>query len=433
MPTPDELLRVLGRSVLPAPELRQRLSISPATLSRLVAQSGDLIVRLGRARATAYARPRPLPEIGWYTPIHRIGEDGRPRRHGEAIFLASGGTWIADEDGRGELFVGLPPWANDMAPQGYLGRSFAARFSELRLPPRVADWSDDHRLVALARRGEDCIGDLILGTESLDRWLTTNPQRVTRSDYPALAREAAVSPAGSSAGGEHPKFPAHVGQDHVLVKFVPSGSAESVTRWRDLLACERLALDTIRRAGIEAAHAEVVDLEGQRFLEVRRFDRVGPRGRRGLVSLGAMSLELYGDLDSWTLAALRLERDRRLSSQDARRIRWLDTFGQLVGNTDRHFWNISLLTGEGGLRLAPAYDVLPMLFAPTDTGLPERTFEPSPPSANSLDVWRDAAEHAESFWSTVAREPLVSEDFRKIATDSRQRVAAASERFRHLL
>src|SRR4051812_5543370 len=199
MPTPDELLRVLGRGVLPAAELRQQMGISPATLSRLVAQSGELIARLGRGRATTYARPRPLPEIGWYTPIHRIGEDGRPRRHGEVIFLASGGTWIFDQHGRGGLFVGLPPWANDMSPQGYLGRRFAECSPELRLPARVADWSDDHRLIALARRGEDCIGDVILGTESLDRWLPTSPQRVVRSDYPGLAREAAISPVGSSA------------------------------------------------------------------------------------------------------------------------------------------------------------------------------------------------------------------------------------------
>lgn len=433
MPTPDELLRILGRGVLSAAELRRAMGISPATLSRLVPQTGELLVRLGRGRATMYARPRPLPEIGWHAPIHRIAEDGRPRRHGEAIFLNSGGTWIADEHGHGELFVGLPPWANDMAPQGYLGRRFADRYSELRLPPRVADWTDDHRVIALARRGEDCIGDLILGTESMDRWLVTTVQRVVRDDYPALARESADMPAGSSAGGEHPKFPAYVDSNHVLVKFVPVGTPAFVSRWRDLLACEQLALETIRRAGLDAAHCEVVDIGDHRFLEARRFDRVGLRGRRGVVSLGAMSLELYGDLDSWTLAALRLERDRRLPPEDARRIRWLDAFGQLIGNTDRHFWNISLFTAGGVLRLAPAYDVLPMLFAPTDAGLPTRVLEPAPPSANSLDVWQDAAAHAEAFWGAASRHPLVSADFRALAADCRQRVASARQRFRDLV
>jgi len=430
MPTVEDLLRAVGRGIVAAPEVRARLGTSPATLSRLVARTGERIVRLGRARAAAYARPRLLPEIGWHAPVHRIGEDGQPRRHGEAIFLASGGTWFSYERGRSELFVGLPPWANDMCPQGYLGRTFATRFPELHLPPHVAYWSDDYRLIALARRGEDCIGDLILGTESLDRWLATTSQRVSRSDYPALSRH---DTGNAMVGGEHPKFPAYVGSDHVLVKFVPSGSAESVARWRDLLACERLALETIRRAGLAAADAEIVDMEGQRFLEIRRFDRVGLRGRRGLVSLGAMSLELYGDLDSWTLAALRMERDRRLPPDDASRIRWLDVFGQLIGNTDRHFWNISLFTSDGGLRLAPAYDVLPMLFAPTDTGLPNRTLEPAPPSANTIDVWRDAAEHAESYWAAVSRDPLVSAGFREVATDCRQRVAAARERFRDLV
>jgi len=232
-----------------------------------------------------------------------------------------------------------------------------------------------------------------------------------------------------------------VGTGQVLVKFVPAGSAESVARWRDLLACERLALDVVRRAGIAAAEAEVVDLEGQRFLEVRRFDRVGARGRRGVVSLGAISRELYGDLDSWTLAAVRLERDRRLSPEDGRRVRWLDVFGQLIANIDRHFWNISFFTGDGGdgdvgdgpLRLAPAYDVLPMLFAPTDAGIPDRALEPAPPGSNTLDVWRDAAEQAELFWDTVSRDVLLSAGFQAIATHCRARVATARRRFQDVL
>ena len=74
-----------------------------------------------------------------------------------------------------------------------------------------------------------------------------------------------------------------------------------------------------------------------------------------------------------------------------------------------------------------------MLFAPTVTGLPNRTLEPAPPSANSLDVWRDAAEHAEAFWDAVTRESLVSSEFLTIAANCRQRVAAARHRFRDLV
>ncbi|HVE82382.1 MAG TPA: HipA domain-containing protein, partial [Myxococcales bacterium] len=365
-----------------------------------------------------------------HAPIYRIDEDGQPRRHGEATFLASGGTQIVDEQGHIELFAGLPPWANDMIPDGFLGRRFAARYPELGLPPELSDWSDDHRVVALTHRGEDCIGNLILGSESLARWQGSSPTPINRHDYPALVRQPEVN---SLVGGEHPKFLACVESAHVLVKFVPIGLTESMARWRDLLACERLALDVVRRAGIDAAEADVIDMGDQRFLEVRRFDRVGVRGRRGVISLGAISLELYGDLDSWTLAAVRLERDRRLSHEDARRVRWLDAFGQLIANTDRHFWNVSFFTGgtagTGPLRLAPAYDMVPMLFAPNDAGIPNRTFEPNPPNSNTLDVWRDAAELAEFFWDAASRDRLVSAGFREIAADCRRSVAAARQRF----
>ncbi len=37
----------------------------------------------------------------------------------------------------------------------------------------------------------------------------------------------------------------------------------------------------------------------------------------------------------------------------------------LIGNTDRHFGNVTLFDRyEGPFELAPAYDMLPMLFAP---------------------------------------------------------------------
>lgn len=37
----------------------------------------------------------------------------------------------------------------------------------------------------------------------------------------------------------------------------------------------------------------------------------------------------------------------------------------LIANTDRHFGNVTLFDRyEGPFELAPAYDLLPMLFAP---------------------------------------------------------------------
>ena len=110
-------------------------------------------------------------------------------------------------------------------------------------------------------------------------------------------------------------------------------------------------------------------------------------------------------------------------------MRWLDVFGQLIGNTDRHFGNLSFLeTDEGPLRLAPVYDMLPMAFAPSGTTIVESPFEPAPPTAETLDVWPDAARHAHGFWTRVVDCAALGDDFRKLASRCREVLEALRER-----
>lgn len=46
----------------------------------------------------------------------------------------------------------------------------------------------------------------------------------------------------------------------------------------------------------------------------------------------------------------------------------------LIANTDRHYGNISLLLDGDDWALAPAYDMLPMLYAPVGGELVARSF-----------------------------------------------------------
>jgi hypothetical protein len=220
---------------------------------------------------------------------------------------------------------------------------------------------------------------------------------------------------GSSAGGEQPKFAAYLEGRHVLVKF-SGDEGVAAQRWRDLLVCESLALDTLRTEGLPAATARSLSIEGRGFLEVERFDRAGHRGRRALLSLGAIDDEYFGHRDTWTRAALRMLAAQRIDPEDARRMRWLDTFGQLTGNTDRHFGNLSFFVEEDGrFRLAPVYDMLPMIFAPEGTDLIERRFEPAPPTADNLDVWPHAARCAVTYWGRLGASDELSSEFRQMA------------------
>jgi len=424
----DLLSRLSGPGAGPvsSADLRAALRVSPATLSRLVKAAGAQVVRLGRTRAVAYARTRAIEGLGGRLPVFRVAEDGTPSQTGELRLLRERSTWLEEAGAPGGWFTGLPPQLADMAPQGYLGQGFARRHPELRLPPRLGDWSDDDRLRALATRGEDAVGDVILGSESLARFAAWEPAPVGPADYPALARRSAVDDRGSSAGGERPKFGAFRGGRHVLVKFATPDETPVARRWRDLLWCEAHALEVIGLGGqARAVEAVVHDVEGWRFLETVRFDRVGARGRRAVLSLEALANQYLGDRESWTAAAAMLSGGAAapyaLPAPEASRLRWLDAFGQLIGNTDRHFGNVAFHVEDGrALRVAPAYDMLPMLLAPSADLLVERTFSPAPPGGANLEAWKAAAPWAARYWRDLAAAPQLDATVRRAAETAGQ-------------
>lgn len=430
----DQLLRVLRTGgLLSGEEIQRKLKISQPVMSRLIRSAGLQVARFGRSVATVYGLPREIGRIGRQVPAFRVNEQGRPCRHGLIHFLSSGACWLERESGGGQSFPGLPPFIDDMRPQGYIGRGFPALYPELKLPTSIADWNDDHQLIALSTRGEDCVGNLMIGEESLERFSGRELRSWGREDYPELAAGALSGQPGSSAGGEHPKFGAYSRDRHILVKFA-AGEGAVADRWRDLLVCEHLALEALRRAGVPVPQAEWFDLAGSRYLEVERFDRIGRQGRRGVLSLSAVNAHYLGDYpDNWSTASRRIleEPSLGLSAEDADRMIWLDTFGDLIGNTDRHFGNVSFFAEEAKepkLTLAPVYDMLPMILAPAGLQLVERSFTPRPPTALNLHLWHEVANHALEYWSDLVKAKELSADFRRSSLEHRDKVARARDR-----
>src|SRR6266849_7668152 len=241
----------LNRGVLHAADLRERLGVSPATLMRMVGEAGPEILRIGRGRATQYGLRQVWPNLDSSRfPLFRIRESGTAVSAGELITLAARQTaWLP----MAMVVSGLPAELADARPSGFLGRHFAAANADLKLPPRLSDWSDHHILLARSRRGEDLPGDLIVGEESFARWQGIEPVSRSRDDYPPLA-EATIAghPPGSSAGGERPKFGALVGNQHMLVKFAGRGGIGDMAarRWCDLLILEGRALQIVASHGI---------------------------------------------------------------------------------------------------------------------------------------------------------------------------------------
>lgn len=213
---------------------------------------------------------------------------------------------------------------------------------------------------------------------------------------------------------------------HVLVKYAGQGG-DVAERWRDLLALENIALGVVRDAGSPAANAELIDSSTHRFLEVERFDRVGMRGRRAAMTLAAVH---HRATDTWAEAARSMADAGTLSRDDATTLQRLDAFAQLIANTDRHQYNVVLfpegrdgermVVGARRYRLAPAFDQLPMLYAPTGDGqIPLRRFTRSTPSADTWSVWEEALELARDFWERATHDVRVSAGMREIARVNR--------------
>jgi hypothetical protein len=424
----DLLVELAVSGIVRPAALRAALGgISPQTLGRLIASAGEDVFRTGRGPSTQYARTRSIEGLGRTIPAFRVDEEGRVNAAGTFQLLANGQTaWV---QAKTRLFQGLPPELADMSPQGFVGHTFSARFPELGLPRRVTDWSDDHRLIALARRGEDCVGDLVIGDESLRRFLDDRGEELSPDRYPSLAVRSATESVGSSAGGERPKFGVLSGGRHVLVKYASAAHDGAAHRWRDLLWCEWKALEVVAAAGRPASRARLLEMAGWRFLEAERFDRIASRGRRAVLSLFALNGEHLGTPSTWTAAAPLLRARFGLPDEDVRALRWLDVFGQLIGNTDRHFGNVAFFgASDGALRLAPAYDMLPMILAPAGDVVVARTFEPEPPTAGTLDVWPDAAAWAARYWTAVAAHQELEAAVRTFADAAATSIAALAER-----
>ncbi len=78
---------------------------------------------------------------------------------------------------------------------------------------------------------------------------------------------------------------------------------------------------------------------------------------------------------------------------------------------------MSLLLHQHRWQLAPAYDMLPMFYAPVAGEVVERDWASQLPcpNAETLAVWLQAKQLAQQFWQSVAGDVRISDGFREIA------------------
>lgn len=441
MITPTEPLAKLRAALTGAPQdaatLCAQLGLSQASFSRLWQASGPEVVRFGRARATRYALARTLPELGGQLPLYRVDASGQVQAFGQLHLLARDWYAFTPEPGTDtEWSEGLPWWLQDLRPQGFLGRLIPQQHRDLALPTDILRWSDDDTLRFAALRGEDLPGNLLVGSASYRRFLSEAAPapidaaaRLAHYAQQAQAVNQGEAP-GSSAGGEQPKFTARVvradGQtESVIVKFSADLASPSGRRWGDLLLAEHWALQTLARHGTQhgiAACASQILADGTRhYLELTRFDRIGARGRVGVVSLAGLAPVTAALDQNWSEQARLLHAAGLLSAADGTRIALLDLFGALIGNNDRHPGNLALYwPSTRQLTLAPVYDMLPMLYQPNRQGeIVPRSFNPQVLDRLDLRQLPVALEMAIQFWDSVLAEPRCSDDFLQLASRHR--------------
>ena len=440
----DGIQTHLARSPLSVRQLIEYMGISQPTISRAIAALGDELVRIGRGPSIQYALRDAGRGIG-DIPVYRVSAEGQIRQLGTLLPVRPDGFVMQQIDGNCLHSDALPWWLFDMRPQGYLGRAYAARHAAmLGLPGNPKEWSDTHVLRSLLAHGHDAIGNLLLGNAARDHFLSASAARPLGAEekparYIQLAEEAGRGELpGSSAGGEQPKFVTCAetpqGPRHLIVKFTVAGNNPLTERWRDLLLAEHLALETLAAAGIPAMQTWLVDVGQQRFLEVERFDRVGPLGRRGLFSLAALDAEFVGAASGWAGITQALVRSGHIEPEAAQGAALLQAIGTLIGNTDMHTGNLSFIAEQGRpYSLAPAYDMLPMGFAPGSSG----TIPSNLPAATiyadiAPETWRRAEQVARTYLDRLRHEPAFSPSFQPCLATLADHLKGAAEKIARL-
>lgn len=417
---------ILEKGAVTAKEACGVLGISQPTFSRAVNSMREEVLSIGSGRSIKYALKRNIQNLGTEIPIFIIEQDGSSFHLADLKFTKPKGIFVSPRmpNASARLYQDIPYWLDDLRPSGFLGRLIPRRHPELGYSNDIRLWSADACIHYWARLGWDLIGNLIIGESAFElytKFSQTPPTIVeiaTRQErYQAIAEEVlSLGAAGSSAGGEQPKFLAAKLETPVIVKFSPEGNSALHSRRRDLLICEHHCLNTLRAFGVSAAKSELIFSPNKLFLELERFDRVGLKGRRGIISLAALDSEFVGSGGSWKEIARALLQKKIITQEAHDQILWRYCFGLCIRNTDMHAGNLSFYAqGESLLGLAPIYDMLPMALAPVSEQIMPIQHTAISLLPSDKNIWATAKEAAALFWRQVEKDERIDVAVRSAA------------------
>jgi serine/threonine-protein kinase HipA len=259
----------------------------------------------------------------------------------------------------------------DTAPDAWGRRVIArAHAKERKLNPNLAALNELDYLAAVddfsrvgALRLRDANGLFLRTVEEGQR--TTPPLVELEHIYSAsraveMSQETAqdlmyLQGKGTSLGGMRPKCT--ILDEHgrlAIGKFPSVADARSVTRG------EVLALRLASQAGIRAASARILNINGAAVALIDRFDRTQDMARIHYVSAASMLQASREDERSYTEIADIIRAKCVKPTEDVRELWRRMVFNLLITNVDDHLQNHGFLyEGHGQWRLAPAFDINP--------------------------------------------------------------------------
>jgi len=415
MPSNEMLVEhALQYENLSASEVAKRTGISQPTVSRVLKKMQ--VIKLGAGRSSLFARVNSLQDLSLY----QVSGLGQFQCVGNLYRQLENRSVLvnANETNKYVAYDGLPFYLYDALPAGFLGSILLNEIikNDAFLTAKSQDWNDEQVLYYLKHYGADLVGNLVLGSQMANRAAELAFNKVSRQDYSVMTRSIHNLPQnfGSSVAGEQPKFTTYNGDSHLIVKYSPpiSESNAVATRHRDLMVCEHLALKALNAANITAAESELY-VDDRFYLEVKRFDREGDFGRKGMVSLKSIDAEYVGKGGNWVGIVKQLLLLGLISENDVEQVEIAYAFGRYIANTDMHNGNCSFFMEDLKLTgVTPVYDMLPMAFMPVQGELRSPDFFVKRFVDVSAQSNQTAMKIALFFWESVINADLISKEFR---------------------
>lgn len=330
------------------------------------------------------------PEQGFIGPCAIAYEPSYVRQNLDAYesFFAKAVSARLPVDFDSFLLPAAPAFIHDIAPSGAAKRFLMAHLGR----ERPVGISDD--LYLLARSTPAPVGNLRI-KESMSHLDTSDPMGFTRQDvisrdqrFLEYAYEQGAAIGGATgAGGEAPKLLMTEGKDGLLYPDAALDDVQASQHWfikfarnqalkndQDILRAECLYYRALRVLGVETVATDELALEEgvKPSLWMKRFDRkVADQGVERLAVESIYSLAgvtqpgsrmdhgevLRGLVKLWVQAGQGGQAGELIADYLRR-----DLINKILGNSDNHGRNMAVIREAGTLRLAPIYDLAPMVL-----------------------------------------------------------------------